>query len=81
VLVLHGEKDLEVPTELNTLAIKNAFNKAQNNEVTIKVLPKLNHLFQECKTGLPDEYPSITEIISTSALDELSEWFNNQMAK
>ena len=81
VLVLHGEKDLEVPTESNILSIKNAFNKAQNNEVVIKVLPKLNHLMQECKTGLPSEYPSIPEIISTSALDEVSDWVNAQMTK
>jgi uncharacterized protein len=81
VLVLHGEKDLEVPTESNILSIKNAFNKAQNNDVTIKVLPKLNHLFQECKTGLPSEYPSIPEIISTSALDEISDWVAAHMSK
>jgi pimeloyl-ACP methyl ester carboxylesterase len=78
VLVLHGEKDLEVPTESNILSIKNSFNKAQHNSVTIKVLPKLNHLLQESKTGLPSEYASITEIISTSALDQISDWVNEQ---
>jgi uncharacterized protein len=81
VLVLGAQKDLEVVPEVNIAAIQAALEKAQNNKVTVKILPDLNHNFQECKTGLPDEYPSINQIISTSLLEELSTWLVVQCSK
>ncbi|MEZ4999562.1 MAG: hypothetical protein R2727_02375 [Bacteroidales bacterium] len=35
-----------------------------NEDVTLEILPGLNHLFQRAGTGLPDEYVKIEETIS-----------------
>ncbi|MBD2701665.1 alpha/beta hydrolase [Spirosoma sp. BT702] len=78
VLALNGANDLQVPAELNLTAIRNALAKAGNKHVTTKVLPGLNHLFQESKTGLPAEYGSIEQTFSPVALAEIANWIQQQ---
>ncbi|HOY18120.1 MAG TPA: alpha/beta fold hydrolase [Haliscomenobacter sp.] len=74
VLAINGEKDLQVPPKINLGAIKKALTKAKNKKVTTKELPNLNHLFQECKTGSPNEYASIEQTFSPIALNEILQW-------
>ena len=79
VLAINGEKDLQVPPNENLEAIKNALTKGGNKKVTTKVLPNLNHLFQECKTGSPNEYTTIEQTFSPTALTEILNWIQTQM--
>jgi fermentation-respiration switch protein FrsA (DUF1100 family) len=74
VLAINGDKDLQVPADVNLDAINKAVAKGGNKKITTKVLPNLNHLFQECKTGLPDEYGGIEQTFSPIALEEISKW-------
>ena len=74
VLAINGDKDVQVPADVNLDAIKKALTKGGNNKVITKVLPNLNHLFQESKTGLPDEYRTIEQTFSPIALEEISKW-------
>lgn len=74
VLAINGSKDLQVPSEVNLKAIETALNKAKNKNFVIKELAGLNHLFQECKTGSPNEYAGIEQAISPSALEVISQW-------
>ncbi|WP_282144500.1 alpha/beta hydrolase family protein [Cellulophaga baltica] len=79
VLVLNGEKDLQVPAKINLEAIEEALEKAGNKNVTTKELSNLNHLFQECETGLPSEYAIIEQTFSPIALAEISNWILKQI--
>jgi fermentation-respiration switch protein FrsA (DUF1100 family) len=79
VLAITGEKDLQVPAKVNLEAIKKALEKGGNKNFTIKELPKLNHLFQECKTGLPSEYATIEQTFSPIALLEITNWILKQV--
>lgn len=74
VLAINGEKDLQVPPKENLEAIKTALAKGGNKKVTAMELPRLNHLFQECTTGSPDEYATIEQTISPVALTTIVEW-------
>jgi len=74
VLALNGEKDMQVPAKENLSAIETALKKGKNDKVTVKELSGLNHLFQECKTGSPEEYIQIEQTISPSALEEINRW-------
>ncbi|MFA5974433.1 MAG: alpha/beta hydrolase [Lentimicrobiaceae bacterium] len=76
VLALNGEKDLQVPPKENLTAIKAALRKGGNKNVTAIELPNLNHLFQECKTGLLAEYAQIEQTFSPVALEEVTKWIN-----
>jgi len=79
VLAINGEKDLQVPPKENLTAISAALKKGGNKKVTTKELPGLNHLFQECTTGSPDEYAVIEQTISPVALSEILEWIQFQV--
>jgi uncharacterized protein len=77
VLAINGEKDLQVPAKVNLEAISKALSKAGNHKVTTKLLPNLNHLFQECTTGSPEEYSKIEQTISPVALNVVLNWIKN----
>jgi hypothetical protein len=81
VLALNGAKDMQVPSKVNLEAINNALSKEGNKKVTIKELPNLNHLFQECKTGSPQEYSEIEQTFSPSVLSEILNWIQIQIKK
>ena len=78
VLAINGEKDLQVPPKENLGPIAAALKKGGNKKVTIKELPGLNHLFQECTTGSPDEYAVIEQTMSPVAMAEILKWIQEQ---
>ena len=51
-----------------------ALKEGGNKQVTTREFPKLNHLFQTCKTGSPVEYATIDETFAPAALDLLTGW-------
>jgi pimeloyl-ACP methyl ester carboxylesterase len=75
VLALNGEKDLQVSSGVNLEAIRKA---VKNGKLTAEELPGLNHLFQECSTGLMTEYSTIEQTFSPAALDIILNWIKNQ---
>lgn len=79
VLAINGEKDLQVPAKINLASIEKYLNEGGNNNVTIKELLNLNHLFQECETGSPNEYATIEQTFSPIALAEISDWILEQV--
>ena len=81
VLVIIGEKDLQVPPKENLKAIEEALKKAGNEDYTLKELPKLNHLFQTATTGSITEYSKIEETISLIALDEMTNWILSKVGE
>lgn len=68
VLVLNGTKDLQVLYKQNLPAIEKALKKGGNKSFKIHKLKGLNHLFQKCKTGSPNEYYQIEQTISPKVL-------------
>ncbi|BDD05530.1 alpha/beta hydrolase family protein [Aureibacter tunicatorum] len=74
VLAVNGEKDVQVPSEKNLKEIKTHIESGGNYKVTVEEFPNLNHLFQNCETGFPDEYSQIEETFSPIALDKISTW-------
>ncbi len=49
-----------------------------NKNVTTKEFPNLNHLFQECETGSPNEYATIEQTFSPVVLEEITKWIKKQ---
>lgn len=74
VLALNGDLDLQVPSVENLSAIKSALLEGGNTRHTIRELPRLNHLFQECQTGAPSEYEKIEQTISSEVLEIIDQW-------
>lgn len=74
VLALNGAKDCQALAENNINAIKKGLQDSGNKEVTAMILPGLNHLFQNCTTGLPSEYNLIEETFDLNALGLMAAW-------
>jgi pimeloyl-ACP methyl ester carboxylesterase len=74
VLALNGELDLQVAAKENLDLIGAGLKAGGNEDVTIKVFPKLNHLFQTSQTGMLSEYGQIEETISPEVLKTVSDW-------
>lgn len=74
VLAINGEKDLQATPKENLDAIAAALKEGGNKDFSIVLLPQLNHLFQNSKTGMPTEYAEIEETISPIALKTISDW-------
>ena len=63
LLALGGDRDCQVLAEPNLQRIKQLCPQAETH-----TLPGLNHLFQHCTTGSPDEYIQIEETFAPEAL-------------
>lgn len=74
ILALNGEKDYQVPPKEHFKGIMQATRKGRNKNVKLVEMPGLNHLFQKCKTGGPEEYNRTTETFSPLALKEMTNW-------
>lgn len=74
-LALNGSRDIQVlPENLNTIS-------ELNPGAIVKLLPDHNHLFQRCKTGMIQEYASISEDISPETLEVITKWLDGLFAR
>ncbi|RYE58168.1 MAG: alpha/beta fold hydrolase [Sphingobacteriales bacterium] len=74
ILALNGELDLQVSAKENLQAIRLIVEQSGIKKSSVNELPKLNHLFQESKTGAIDEYSQIEQSFSPLALNEILNW-------
>jgi uncharacterized protein len=72
VLALDGARDWQVPPSANLPEMKKAL--AHNDDVTVREMPGLNHLFQSAQTGAPSEYGEIDETMAPAVLTLVSDW-------
>lgn len=72
VLAINGAKDRQVFAASNINKLKSCMKN--RGILTTKIYDNLNHLFQNCDTGHPNEYSFIEETIDINVLDDISEW-------
>ena len=75
VFALNGDRDCQVISSQNLTAIQQLLPTTKQN--LFKEYPALNHLFQHCTTGLPNEYSQIEETISPEVLSDIAQWINS----
>jgi pimeloyl-ACP methyl ester carboxylesterase len=80
VLILNGGKDAQVVAAQNVPEITKILLDSGNTNVTARIFPGLNHLFQPCKTGGVDEYAKIETTMDPAVLDAIARW-TLEMAK
>ena len=74
VLALFGGLDVQVDADQNSPALKAALEKAKNSDVTVKVFPDANHLFQKATTGSVQEYATLPTDFVPGFLDTIADW-------
>lgn len=78
VLVVSGEKDLQVPPARNVELIRRTLEEAGNTSVETMILPGLNHNFQHGQSGLPTESQAIEETFAEEALGGIAGWLRKE---
>jgi len=78
MFILFGEKDLQTPPQFHIPPIKRTLRSNGTSQTAVKIMPGLNHLFQNAETGLISEYNKISETISPSVLQLIGEWILGQ---
>jgi pimeloyl-ACP methyl ester carboxylesterase len=73
-LLLNGSKDLQVIASQNLPGYEKIIADYGKTNLTLRELPDLNHLFQHCETGSPNEYYEIEETISPEVLELIVEF-------
>ena len=73
-LLLNGSKDLQVIASQNLPGYEKIIAEYGKTNLTLRELPDLNHLFQHCTTGSPEEYFTIDETISPEVLEMMVEF-------
>ena len=73
-LLLNGSKDLQVVASQNLPAYERIIANYGKTNLTLREMPDLNHLFQHCETGSPNEYFTIDETISPEVLELIVEF-------
>ncbi|MCA9287103.1 MAG: alpha/beta fold hydrolase [Phycisphaerales bacterium] len=79
VLVLNGDKDTQVLQDQNVPEIVAALHEGGNDDVTVHVLPGLNHLFQPATTGGMSEYAVIETTFDPGTLEIMAAWIREKM--
>jgi fermentation-respiration switch protein FrsA (DUF1100 family) len=74
VLAINGDKDTQVIAEQNITGIQAAFKEGKNKQLTTKIFPGLNHLFQTAETGQANEYAQIEETVNPLVLAYVTNW-------
>ena len=81
VLVLNGEKDIQVLAGPNLAGWEAALKKAENKEATVREIPGLNHLFQHCQACTVAEYSELTETFAPEALQMIGDWLTEHVLR
>ena len=72
-LALNGSRDMQVlPENLATI-------RTLNPGAETVLLDGHNHLFQQCRTGMPQEYASIAEDLSPQTLEQIVRWLDKTL--
>lgn len=78
VLVLNGDKDVQVSAKENVAAIVDALQK-RRAPVESMTFPGLNHMFQSADSGSTDEYGDISETLAPVLLTTVQQWLNKTL--
>lgn len=70
-ILLNGSNDLQVIASQNLPGYEKIIAEHGKTNLTLRELPDLNHLFQHCETGSPNEYFEIEETISPEVLQRI----------
>ena len=70
ILALQGAKDCQVVAQPNIAAITQLAGQNTHHEI----FAGLNHLFQHCEKGSPNEYMMIEETFAPEAMKALADW-------
>jgi len=81
VLLVGGDKDIQVPNASAMDSIATILKDNKNNKVETHLMPGLNHLFQHCHTCSIQEYAKLEETFAPEVLKIMADWLDKNIPK
>jgi pimeloyl-ACP methyl ester carboxylesterase len=78
VLAINGDKDIQVPAKENLDSFKKYL---KSKDVTTKIYPGLNHMYQHCTLCTSAEVKNIDEVFAPEVLEDVSKWILSHYKK
>ncbi|HEY1194422.1 alpha/beta hydrolase [Flavobacterium sp.] len=78
VYIANGDKDIQVPAVENIDSFKKYLG---TKDLTTKIYPNLNHMYQHCKTCTQNEAKEIDEVFAEEVLADISKWILSRYKK
>jgi len=71
---LYGTKDVQAPALENLAAARLLIDRLGRSDWVVRELGEMNHAFQRCQTGMPDEYACIDHVMGHEVVGEVAAW-------
>ena len=81
VLGVFGGLDTQVDAAQNRPALEAALRSAGNHDVTVAIVETANHLFQDARTGSPNEYATLGPGLHEQFLDIVTRWIGERFLR
>lgn len=74
VLAIYAAMDMQAPARENLAAARALLGDPASKGWELREVAGMNHAFQHCETGMPDEYASIDHVMAGEVIDEVAAW-------
>ena len=81
VLAVFGGLDTQVDAAQNRPPLEAALRRAGNRDVTVAIVESANHLFQEARTGGPEEYAVLGPGLHEEFLEIVTGWITERFVR
>lgn len=76
VLIVYASMDVQVPARENLAAAQALAGRLGKSRWRILEMAGMNHAFQRCATGMPDEYASIDHVMAGEMVEKVAGWIH-----
>ncbi len=77
VLVVYGTNDVQVPALENVAAARALIQRLGRGNWVVQEIGEMNHAFQRCASGMPDEYARINHVMADEVVREVVVWIES----
>jgi len=77
VFAIYGAKDVQAPAVENAAAARALVGRLGKENWEVQEIDEMNHAFQRCATGMPDEYARIDQVMADEVVDEVTAWIES----
>ncbi|MCP4203878.1 MAG: hypothetical protein GY769_18325 [bacterium] len=74
---VYASKDVDDPARENPAAAHDLLHRQKRKNWMILEMAEMNHAFQRCEIGMPDEYEAIDHVMADTILDQVSTWIRS----
>jgi pimeloyl-ACP methyl ester carboxylesterase len=79
VLVVYASRDVQAPARENLAAAHALLGRLGKKHWEVREMADMNHAFQRCTTGMPDEYESIDHVMASEVVQYVSAWIRKRI--